>query len=488
MMTDREQPEPTAGPLPEEASEDPFKPIASAETAKVNGSTQPGKSPGRRPSHFEPLSDDTLATTFTERYGDDLRYVATWGRWLEWDGRRWQFDNTYRVFDLARAVCRSARELATTPNETKTVTSAKTVAAVERLARADRKHAATVDVWDSDPWLLNTPGGVVDLRTGEMRDHRRDDHMTKMAAVTPGGDCPTWRKFLNTVTAGDSQLQDYLRRVVGYSLTGSTREHALFFKHGRGANGKSVFLSTVSGIVGDYHVTAPMETFTASHNERHPTELAALRGARMVTAVETEEGRRWAESRIKALTGGDAISARFMRQDFFTFLPQFKLLIAGNHKPQLRNVDDAMRRRFHLVPFTVTIPPDERDDQLTDKLKREWPGILAWAIEGAVEWGMMGLQPPEAVRAATDDYMEAEDALAQWLEDRCHIAPDASALSSALYADWKQWAEAAGEYPGSAKRFAQRLLDRGFERKHTRAGKMFYGLRPEPRDTSEGML
>jgi putative DNA primase/helicase len=207
------------------------------------------------------------------------------------------------------------------------------------------------------------------------------------------------------VTGSDSELITYERRVLGYALTGIVREHALFFGYGTGANGKSVLLSTVAGILGDYHKTAPIETFTASNVDRHPTDLAMLRGARLVTATETEEGRQWAESRIKSLTGGDRVSARFMRQDFFEFMPQFKLVIAGNHKPSLRSVNEAIRRRFNLVPFTVTIPVEERDLNLRDKLKAEWPGILRWLVDGCLAWQREGLSAPAAVRNATSAYL-----------------------------------------------------------------------------------
>jgi putative DNA primase/helicase len=207
-----------------------------------------------------------------------------------------------------------------------------------------------------------------------------------------------------------------------------------------------------------------METFIVSHTDRHPTELAGLRGARLVTAVETEEGRRWAESRIKALTGGDTIAARFMRQDFFEFTPQFKLMIAGNHRPQIRNVDEAIRRRLHLIPFNVTIPPDERDECLSEKLREEWPGILSWAIEGAVEWGMMGLRPPEIVRAATDAYLDAEDALARWIEDCCNIGPTFVATTADLYRSYRDWCERTGEFVLGQKRFSQSLESRRFNR------------------------
>jgi P4 family phage/plasmid primase-like protien len=208
-----------------------------------------------------------------------------------------------------------------------------------------------------------------------------------------------------------------LQLIFGYGLSGSIIEHALFFLYGTGANGKSVLLSTISGIMGGYHCTAPIETFTTSSNDRHPTELAGLRAARLVTAIETEEGRRWAESRIKALTGGDRIAARFMHQDFFEYAPQFKLVIAGNHKPALRNVDEAMRRRFNLIPFAVTIPPEERDDKLTDRLQQEWPGILQWMIDGCMRWQRDKLSPPKVVADATLAYLEAEDAIAAWLDE-----------------------------------------------------------------------
>ena len=206
-----------------------------------------------------------------------------------------------------------------------------------------------------------------------------------------------------------------------------------------------------------------------------------LRGARLVTAIETEEGRRWNESRIKALTGGDRISARFMRQDFFEFAPQFKLVIAGNHRPQLRNVDEAMRRRLHLVPFEVQIPEHERDSQLGERLKAEWPGILEWMIEGAVEWGMEGLNPPERVRAATAEYLSAEDAMALWIEDRCLEGPDFKTCTSELFGSWKAWCDMASERAGSMKRFSQNLEGRGYHKTRIGgSGRMgFEGLSPK---------
>ncbi|WP_373503766.1 phage/plasmid primase, P4 family [Aestuariivirga sp.] len=259
-----------------------------------------------------------------------------------------------------------------------------------------------------------------------------------------------------------------------------TSAHALFFLYGLGANGKSVFIDTLAGVLGDYHKTAPIETFTASSGDRHPTDLAGLRGARLVTATETEEGRRWAEAKIKQLTGGDKISARFMRQDFFEYVPQFKLLVAGNHKPGLRSVDEAIRRRFHLLPFTVTIPAEERDLHLKDKLKAEWPGILSWAVQGCLDWQRVGLNPPEAVKQATAAYLEAEDATAAWLDDCCIVDPQAWESSADLFSSWKTWAEKAGEPIGSSKSFVAKLETRGFRENRKRHGRGYTGYSINP--------
>ena len=410
-------------------------------------------------------TEDALALSFTRRYHRDWRYVAGWGKWLVWDGQRWRTEDTLAATDLIRSVCRQTALRADNPRVATKLASAGTVSGVERLARADRRHAATTDEWDADPWLLNTQGGVVDLKTGRMRPHERADRMTKITTATPSGDCPTWRQFIDEVTGGDKELQSYLQRMVGYALTGSTQEHALFFLYGTGANGKSVFVNTLATILGDYATNAPMDTFMETRTDRHPTDMAGLRGARFVAAIETEQGKRWAESKLKNLTGGDKISARFMRQDFFEFFPQFKLFVAGNHKPAIRNIDEAMKRRLHLIPFTITVPPERRDKNLQQKLLAERDGILAWAVQGCLDWQRHGrLSPPQRVVDATEEYFEAEDALGRWLDERCVREPNAKSLTAELFNDWKLWAEAAGEFTGSQKRFADLLLTRGIDK------------------------
>ncbi|AJP47323.1 hypothetical protein PG1C_00460 [Rugosibacter aromaticivorans] len=415
-------------------------------------------------------TEDALALAFTRRYHRDWRYVAAWGRWLVWDGHRWRTEDTLAATDLIRSVCRHAAVHADNPKIAAKLASSGTVGGVERLARADRRHAATTAEWDADPWLLDTPGGVVDLKTGRMRPHDRADRMTKITTATPGGDCPIWRQFLVEITGGDAELQAYLQRMVGYCLTGVTSAHALFFLYGTGANGKSVFANVVSTILGDYASTASMDTFVETRGDRHPTDLAGLRGARFVTAIETEQGRRLNESKVKAITGGDKISARFMRQDFFEYTPQFKPVIVGNHKPAIRNIDEAMKRRMHLIPFTVTIPPERRDGNLTDKLLAERDGILAWAVAGCLVWQREGLKPPASVVSATEEYFESEDALGRWLDERCVREANAKSLTAELFGDWKQWADSAGEFIGSQRRFSDLLITRGVEKWRNTAG------------------
>jgi putative DNA primase/helicase len=415
------------------------------------------------PDRVAILSEDDIADCFAQQYREELRYVAKWNQWLNYDGARWREEETLKVFDLVRKLCRELTwESNSKDAEVKRVRTAKTVAAVVQLAKADRRLAAKFDQWDVDPMLLNTPDGVVDLKTGNVRPHRPEDYVTKMTAVGPGGACPLWLQFLDRFTGGDRELQSFLKRVCGYCLTGDTSEESLFFLFGVGRNGKGVFAHTVSGVLGDYHRVASMETFIASSMDRHPTELAKLHGARLVTATETEEGKRWDEPRIKALTGRDPISARFMRQDFFEYLPQFKLMFSGNHRPGLRTVDEAIRQRMNLIKCAAIIPKRERDPKLAEKLKSEWSGILSWMVEGGMEWQRGGLRPPDSVISTTEEYLEVEDVFGNWMDECCTIDPNATAGPVALWEVWKTWATTTNEFVGTKIRFLQKLEDRGF--------------------------
>jgi putative DNA primase/helicase len=427
-------------------------------------------------------SDEALALKFAEQHACNRRYVALLGKWYVFNGSRWVEDVKLTTIYDSRNICRSAAaECANLPIASR-LASAANVYAVEKLARSDSRIAATIDQWDSDPWLLNTPAFTVDLRTGEHRPHVPSDYCTRQTAVSPSGTCPLWITFLVKTFAGDEQLIEYVQRVAGYALTGKTSEHAMFFCYGTGANGKSTMLNTLSGILGDYCAVPQIETFTASNTDRHPTEMAMLRGARIVIANETEEGRRWAEAKIKAVTSGDPITARQMRQDPFTFVPQFKLIMAGNHKPGLSGVDEAIRRRMNLIPFAVTIPENDRDPELFEKLKNEWPGILAWMIEGCLKWQKKGLQPPVAVQKATELYLESEDTLTLWTDECCEKEVAAWEKSSDLFDSWKEWADRAAEYVGSQKRFVQALEAKGFKQQRKNKGRGFLGVRLKEKD------
>ncbi len=432
------------------------------------------------------LTQDGLALDLGDRWQEDARFVAPWGKWLFWEDGLWREDTRLEHMTRTRSYLREVpaglgKEHAA---QARKLRQADTVAKVVGLARSNVAQAASVSQWDGDPWLLGTPGGTVDLRTGELRTARPEDYLTKSTAIAPappGTPAPMFMAHMERITGGDRALLEYEQRFFGYSLTGSIREHAFAFGHGGGANGKGVTLNTAAAVLGDYAATIPTEMLMISNGDRHPTELARLRGVRLAIGSETEEGKRWAEAKIKSLTGGDPIAARFMRQDFFEFTPQFKLFIVGNHKPSLRGVDEAMRRRLHLVPFTVTIPPEERDPDLPEKLKVEWPAILRWFIDGCLEWQRQGLNPPEVVRQATRDYLDSEDAVSLWIEECADLDANAWEPVSALFASWKRWAEAAGEFVGSQKRFSSVLQERGFEAKRGTGGPRGYlGLRLHP--------
>ena len=312
------------------------------------------------------FSEDDLALRFARRHADEFRYVPRWNCWMFWDGKRWSEDERTRAFSLAREVGREAslqmqalrknKRSAKNPSSATNLASAKTRAAIIKLASSDERLVATVDQWDRDPWLLNTPGGVIDLRTGEVSPHRQDHYMTQITSVSANDKCltPLWDDFLKRVTGNDQEYIDFLQRIGGYTLTGITREEALFFFHGPGGNGKGVFVSTLAGIMGDYFRPAEMALFIATNHPQHSTSIAGLHKARMISVPELEDGIPWAEARIKAMTGEDKLTARFMRGDNFDFYPQFKPWVSGNSKPNLRSVDEAMKRRMNLIPFRVS--------------------------------------------------------------------------------------------------------------------------------------
>lgn len=358
--------------------------------------------------------------------------------------------------------------------------SERTIRSAVGLAASDPQIATDTFSWDIHPMLLNTEGGIVDLQTGEVRPHDPMYLMTQITFARIGSGCPRWLQFLDEITNGDMLLASYLQRLAGYCLTGSTSEQCFAFLHGHGANGKSVFVSTLSNVLGSYAATATLDTFAASRSARHLTELAGLRAARLVVVPETEAGQGWAEARIKTVTGGERIRANFMHKDHFEYLPQFKLLVAGNHRPSLSNVGEAMRRRLHLVPFATAIPAEKRDHRLTEKLWLERDGILGWMIAGCIGWQREGLSPPPIVTEAVRNYFASEDLVGQWLDECCVL--EGSEPSAGLFQSWKGWAEASGFIVGTQKSLGETLRTKGFRDGKVQRARGWYGisLRREP--------
>lgn len=436
-----QDPEPREAPA---ASGKPTATVTPITEARSRSSAQPKVAPE---DSYAPFADDAMARAFTATY-PQLRYVARWGKWMEWtDAGGWVEDDTLKVYDLARKVCCAIADetRGASPAQVNAAKSAGKRAAVENLARSDRAHAIAAEVWDTDKLALNTPGGLVDLRTGLVRPVRPDDYCRKRTAASMGANTPVrWLEFLNESTDGDAGEQAYLRRLAGMCATGDTREDFLGFIYGPGGNGKSVFIDTIQGILGTYAINAGIETFTEQKQDKHTTELARLYGARLVVAQETEQGRRWAESRLKLLTGGGKVTARFMRCDDFEFTPELKLVIVGNHKPSLRNVDAAFRRRFHLIPFVHQ--PKTVDKQLRSKLWAERDGILTWIVQGCLEWLEGGLQPPEVVTKATAEYFDTQDIIGQWIEDKCDSGNGCESRIRTLFDSYRGYCEGLHEY------------------------------------------
>lgn len=423
------------------------------------------------------LTQDAVAILFAKQYKGQLAFCHDRGAWLEFDGSIWRQSRTHIAFHYAREL---ARHLGASDRSAIAALGKVAFAAgVETFAQRDPVFARNSEHWDQDPWLLGTPAGTVDLRSGNVRPASSVDGITKSTHVPPAlwAECPIWLEFLRVATAGDEDLIRFLQQMCGYSLTGDIREHALFFIYGPGGNGKSVFLSVLTEIIAMYAKTAAMETFERSDKSQIPADLAMLDGARLVTSSETEEGRPWAEARIKKITGGDEVTARFMRQNFFSYKPQFKIAIVGNHKPVLRTADEAMRRRFNLIPFTVR--PPVKDVELIDKLRLEYPSILRWMIEGCLDWQKNGLIRPLVVVEATDEYFAEQNLLAQWVEEFCeadHKNPYLTEKSSTLFASWNSYLKRSGEPGDTNKSFSQRLEMAGFVKKRNVNGAMFVGI------------
>ena len=394
------------------------------------------------------VGEDAIALEFAERHDGHFVYDHTRGEWFRWDNFTWRRDADEYVLDCARALTRNHK-----------LGKIRTATSIERAARTDRRLARDHTAWNADPFLLGTPGDVVDLRTGELLAPDASYMINFSASVRPappGAAHPLWSRFLDEATHNDKDLQRYLRQRAGYWLTGDTSLEDFDFIHGPGGNGKGVFLKTITAIMGDYALAAPISQFMVSRHDEHLCELARLAHARLVIASEPEENRTWAIGKIKQLTGNEGrIAARHMHQSFFEFAPSFKLVFVGNTKPRISSVDEALVRRLNLVPFRFQ--PATRDEQLKEKLIVEYPAILRWAIDGWLDLRVRGRVRPAVIAEATREYLDDENVIATWLAERCELGPLYEATLKQLFADWTAWCQSNGEDPETNKKLKRRL-------------------------------
>ena len=414
-------------------------------------------------------------------YGEDIRYCHAWKSWLIWDGPCWSRDQTDEICrkakNVVRGIYREAELVSDSQDRTDIAKHAirsesdSRLRAMITLAKSERDIPVKPEQLDSDPWLFTCLNGTIDLKTGKLLPHNRDHLITQLAPVKYDSDatCPTWDAFLHRIMAENDNLISFLQRMIGYSLTGDTGEQCLFILYGSGANGKSTFLQAVSSMCGDYSQQTPTETLLVKKKGSIPNDVARLKGARLVTASEAEEGQRLAESLIKQMTGQDILSARFLHQEWFEFEPTHKIFLGTNHKPVIKGTDHAIWRRIKLIPFDVTIPEEERDNRLLSKLRDELPGILSWAVKGCLDWQRHGLGEPPEVKSATQDYRSEMDALAQFRADCCIEDPGAKVAVGKLYDAYTAWCEINGEQQLGKRAFSMKTKEAGF--KQVRFGK-----------------
>lgn len=423
------------------------------------------------PPNF-PLTDTGNAERLVHSHGPDVKHNYSRGVWHVWTGSHWGEDTAGQMDQLAKDTVRSIpQEAVGLEGEAYTrrlkwgasSESAGKRAAMIELARSEPGIPVLADALDANPWLLNVANGTLDLLTGELRPHERADLITRCLR-TPydrAAECPTFLGFLDRVFAGNTELVSYVQRMIGYALTGSIREQAIFIAYGSGSNGKSTLLGAIANLLEKYATEADTDSFLERQGDRIREDVAALDGARFVSASETADGKRLSEAFVKKATGGEKLRARRLFENGYTFLPTCKVWLSTNHRPQIIGTDHAIWRRIRLIPFVVTIPDNERDRDLPAKLEAELPGILAWAVEGCRQWLALGEQPPPAVLQATEQYRRDMDALANWIEDHCEVRPGARATSKDLYGDYVSYCENAGEEPLKQRTFGQRLTERG---------------------------
>jgi putative DNA primase/helicase len=429
------------------------------------------------------LTDVGNAARFVRQHRATIRYTDADG-WMAFDGQVWRRDSDVVAIQKAVETTKALlKEAAQEPDAQRRMWFSKwatqsqnrnKISAMIELAKPDLR--IDKELFDADPMLLNCLNGTIDLRTGEIRKHDREDYQTKIANTEfhPDAPCPLWIKFLDRVFGGDQALIDYIQRIAGYWLTGDTSVQEIWVMWGDGGNGKSVLLDTLMGILGDYAMPAPDGLLVERRNQEHPTELAALCGTRLVVASETEEGAKLRLQLIKRLTGDSMMTARHMRQDYFVFKRTFKVSLVTNNQPRVSENSEAAWRRIRLIPFNVVIPREERDEKLGDRLRAEWPGILAWAVRGCLAWQRSGLGIPPAVAQATKEYRQEQDSVGRFIQECCVPVERAGVSVARLHGVYERWASMRGEYFLPMRQFGRALEKLGFSKSTDRTNRIVW--------------
>ncbi len=445
-------------------------------------------------------TDTGNAERLVAQHGQNLRYCHPWQKWLVWDEQRWKVDDRGTVRQYAKEtahsiyaeavtigsspLCRHKSEEEQQKRRIELAQWARRTEARERreamtmLAQSEHGVPVVPSEFDEDPWVLNVHNGTLDLRTGILKPHQRNDLITKVADThyDPNATCPRWVEFVHKILQGNEALTRFVQNFAGYALTGVIREHVLVSFYGRGSNGKSTFLQTLLALMGDYGFQMPQDLILMKNKESHPTDLASLFGIRLAICIETAEGRRMDEVRMKQLTGGDQICARKMREDFWNFKPTHKLILGTNHKPIVTTTDHGTWRRQRPIPFTVQIPEEQQDTAFPETLRKELPGILRWAVEGCLRWQKEGLGHPDEIRKATEIWRGESDALRSFLESCCEINQKKRIKAKELYRAYTLYCEQNGDEPLKQQTFGRKLTEKGFEQSRTEKERFWKGL------------